>query len=282
MLSPFPGMNPYLEDARTWSGFHATFLSRIVDQVFVLLRPKYAIRFEERVYVSGEDDPGRQIVPDIRVVAHHDVRRQLGTSSPVTTAVIDQPLAVERVEDEEIHEKYLKVIDLHDRSIVAVIELLSPSNKIRGSEGRKSFIQKRREVLASSAHWIEIDLLRDGLRTANLRDITPTEYLVYLSRATVPRHDFAWAISLRAPLPVIALPLRDGDADIPIDLQQALEETIERGSYDWDFDYDTSPPVPLSLEQQSWAGKLIADWLAKEVQQRKRSDDEDPRLDGSA
>ena len=265
MLSPFPGMNPYLEDPRTWSGFHAIFLSRIVDQVYRPLRPKYAVRFEERVYVSGEDDPGRHVIPDVRVVMRRDKGGQRRPAGSPPLAVIDRPLPVERVEEEEIHEKYLKVIDLLDRSVVTVVELLSPSNKIRGSEGRASFLQKRREVLASPANWVEIDLLRDGLRTAHLREVALTEYQVYLSRATAPRADFAWPISLYDRLPVIALPLRPGEADVPIDLQRALEETIDRGSYDADFRYYEQPPVPLNSEQLAWARKLINEWSVRQA-----------------
>lgn len=261
MLSPFPGMNPYLEDPRTWSGFHAIFFSRIVDQIYKPLRPKYAVRFEERVYVSHEDDPGREVIPDIRVVMRRTARGRR-TSDTTGMAVIDRPARVERVEEEEVHEKYLKVIDLLDRSVVTVIELLSPSNKIRGSEGRASFMQKRREVLGSPANWMEIDLLRDGQRTTVLREVALTEYLVYLSCATTPRTEFAWPISLYDALPVIALPLRGNDADIPIDLQQALDETIERGSYDDDFEYSEPPPVPLNPEQHTWARRQIDEWLS--------------------
>ena len=264
MLSPFPGMNPYLEDPRTWSGFHAIFLSRIVDQIFQPLRPKYAVRFEESVYVSDEDDPGRHVVPDIRVVLRGDKWGRGRPAGPTHAAVIDRPARVERVEEEEIHERYIKVIDVLERSVVTVIELLSPSNKIRGSQGRASFVQKRREVLASPTNRIEIDLLRDGLRTAHLRNVALTEYQVYLSRATTPRTEFAWPISLHDRLPIIALPLRDGEADVPIVLQQVLEETIDRGSYDADFDYDEQPPVPFTPEQQAWARQLIAEWVTKQ------------------
>lgn len=277
MHSPFPGMNPYLEDPRTWSGFHAIFLSRIVDQVYKPLRPKYAIRFEERAYVSGEDDPGRDVIPDIRVVTRRTVRGRR-VPSETGAAVIDRPARVERIEGEAIHEKYLKVIDLLDRSVVTVLELVSPSNKIRGSEGRASFMQKRREVLASTANWLEVDLLRDGQRTAVLREIALTEYLVYLSRATTPRSEFAWPISLHDALPVIALPLSGDDADVPIDLQQALEETIERGSYDDDFDYDSPPPVPLNPEQHAWARRQIDEWSSS----HHASQDDEPAAGGTA
>ena len=46
------------------------------------------------------------------------------------------------------------------RSVVTAIEVLSPTNKTRGSRGRASYFEKRRDSLRSEAHLIEIDLLR--------------------------------------------------------------------------------------------------------------------------
>lgn len=69
MPSPFPGMDPYLEDPAIWSGVRALFLDEIVEQLYTPLRPRYAIRYEQRVDVTSEDDPGyRQIVPEVRVI----------------------------------------------------------------------------------------------------------------------------------------------------------------------------------------------------------------------
>ena len=45
--------------------------------------------------------------------------------------------------------------------MVTVIELLSPSNK-RAGDDREQYLAKRRELLRSPAHLVEIDLLRDG------------------------------------------------------------------------------------------------------------------------
>jgi hypothetical protein len=41
----------------------------------------------------------------------------------------------------------LKIIDRESRDVVTFIEILSPSNKVPGSPGRKSFEDKRREVM---------------------------------------------------------------------------------------------------------------------------------------
>ncbi|MCY2993603.1 MAG: DUF4058 family protein [Planctomycetota bacterium] len=73
MPSPFPGMDPYLEDPAGWPNFHSDLIAEIKTELNRQLRPKYYARSEERVYVSDQDDPGRRvIIPDVRVVSHEN------------------------------------------------------------------------------------------------------------------------------------------------------------------------------------------------------------------
>src|SRR5438270_523545 len=113
MPSPFPGMDPYLEAPWIWPDVHHGFISGIRAALNPRLRPGYVARVELRVYISDDDDPGREaLVPDLHIV---------------TTLM-----------DEEIEEAFLKVIHVETESLVTLIEVLSPTNKIRGSRGRKS------------------------------------------------------------------------------------------------------------------------------------------------
>lgn len=261
MPSPFPGMDPYLEDPEIWTGVHAAVLAAIFERLGPAVRPKYVVRYQERVYVTSEEDPGyRLIVPDVRVLQARGARAP--ASVPAGALAITEPVKVELVDD-EIHEQSLAVIDPKDRSIVTVIELLSPTNKALNSYGRESFLKKRREVCRSDAHWVEIDLLREGDRTANFRRVEPADYPVYLSRASSPRTGYVWCISLRERLPVIAIPLRGEDPDVPLDLQTVLGSAIERGSYDLDTDYTRDPMPPLTAEQSQWARQVTASRAAR-------------------
>jgi hypothetical protein len=246
-------MDPYLEDPAIWSGVHASLLGAIQEQLGPALRPKYVVRYEERVYVTGEDDPGFGVlIPDMRIIERdRSARNQSSSTSAVAT-----PITVELV-DPEIHEGSLIVRDVRDRSIVTVIELLSPTNKTLNSVGRASFLKKRSEILATDAHWIEMDLLREGARTANLPRIHDCEYQVYLSRATDRRRAQIWPISLRDRLPAISIPLRTTDPDATLDLQTALNAAIERGSYDLDTDYSKDPVPPLTAEQSAWVKQVL-------------------------
>ena len=256
MASPFPGMDPYLEDPATWTGVHAAILGAVFEQLGPAVRPRYAVRFEERVFVTDEDDPGyRPVVPDVRVVQ----RDPDETFRPSSAAAIAEPIRVALPAiDAEVHERSLHVVDVRDRSVVTVIELPSPTNKTPHSAGRASFLRKRREVLAGGASWMEIDLLRDGLRTPRPANVPDTEYRVYLARRGLPDEAFVWPIRLQDRLPTVGVPLRGGDADVPLDLQRALSAAIERGSYDLDANYAADPVPPLTGPAGEWARAAVS------------------------
>ncbi len=258
MPSPFPGMDPYLENPAIWSGFHHALLSAMHEQLAPRLRPNYFVRIEERVFVTDEADPAyRYFVPDVRVVR---VPRphQRGITPATEGVAVAELYPVGELIDPEVHEHRLEILDRVDRSVVTVIELLSPTNKVSGANGRRSFLQKRREVFASSAHWMEIDLLRTGTRTANFAETADAEYQLYLSRAGERRKGYVLPIFLRDRLPSIGIPLRHDDPDISVNLQSAFEHVYELCGYDMDIDYADDPVEPLSGETADWAKQRIA------------------------
>src|SRR5690606_2880701 len=124
--------------------------------------PKYHVRVEERVYISDESDPGRAvIVPDLQIAPGPDVAHRTVSSQRSAGATVEPVLLTTLIED-EIHEPRLEIIDRESHRVVTVIEILSPTNKIAGSRGRESYRQKRHDIMNSSSHFVEIDLLRGG------------------------------------------------------------------------------------------------------------------------
>ena len=113
-------------------------------------------------------------------------------------------------------------------SIVTVIEFLSPTNKVPGSEGLTSFAEKRRDVMRSEAHWIEIDLLRGGARIPIDGNYDGSDYRVHLSRMQERPRSWIWQIGLEQPLPKIPIPLRPDHAEAELDLQTVLNLAYER------------------------------------------------------
>ena len=67
MPSPFPGMDPYLEDPAHWSGVHRQIISEIQADLNSRLQPRYCVAVEERVYIS---DAGEIREPYLRVIEH--------------------------------------------------------------------------------------------------------------------------------------------------------------------------------------------------------------------
>jgi hypothetical protein len=149
-------------------------------------------------------------------------------------------------------QRYLEIRDRRNRELVAVIELLSPVNKKTGPD-REQYLAKRSEILASPAHFIEIDLLRGG---APMPDHNRPEgsYGVLVSRAEEwPDADF-WPIGLRDPLPVIPVPLRRA-SHATLDLQAILHKVYDHGTYAEEI-YDRDPEAPLDSGDINWARQL--------------------------
>jgi hypothetical protein len=66
-----------------------------------------------------------------------------------------------------------------------------------------------------------------------------------------------WPIALESPLPKIPVPLLPGDADVMLDLQQALTTIYDLLRYDRAVDYSAPPEVPLRPEAARWAEERL-------------------------
>ena len=62
MPSPFPGMDPYLEHPALWPGLHSRLIVGLADDLGPILRPRYYVEVEERVYLLTPESP-RKAVP---------------------------------------------------------------------------------------------------------------------------------------------------------------------------------------------------------------------------
>ena len=255
MAMIFPGMDPYLEDPRIWPGVHNAMVVYLRDSLQPSLGDRYLAAVEERVYVEG---PGREIIPDAWLRRARP--RPAGRAVAVMEA--DEPVLV-RGSGLEVHESYVTILDRQSgQEVVAVIEVLSPSNKYAGP-GRESYLAKQAEVLASRAHLVEIDLLRAGphvLAVQELRTLEfgPYDYLVCVNRAEELRDRFElYPRRLRDRLPRVRTPLAGDDPDVVLDVQAVLARTHEAGRYADRLDYSKACIPPLPPEDQAWAEGLI-------------------------
>lgn len=259
MPSPFPGMDPYLEDPGLCPDVHHELISVARELLNRQVRPRYHVRVEERVYISDENDPGRSvIVPDLRVrEAPVAARKPAPASGDRAGISVAEPVVLTTLIDDEIHEPRLEVIDREEKRVVTVIEVLSPANKVEGSRGRACYHAKRREIMQSPSHLVELDLLRVGV-SIHTRELLPrADYYVHISRQDRRPKGFVWPILLTQRLPVVPIPLKPEDQDAAIDLQNVLETAYDRAAYDLQVDYRSSPVPPISEEYQAWAGDLL-------------------------
>lgn len=266
MPSPFPGMDPYLENPALWPDVHHRLISTAARALAPQLRPKYLVRVEVRVYVTDESDPSRPaVIPDLRVVVAPRPRRRpaLGRTARTAGALVAVPDEVEPVEgtmvmEEEVREASLKIIDATSHSVVTVLEFLSPSNKVTGGRGRESYAGKRAMVMASESNLVEIDLLREGRRFGPQEALPPHDYLAHVSRADRRPKATLWPIRLDQRLPSIPIPTRTDGPTGSLDLQAVLDAVYEEATYDAELDYAVDPVPPLPPKWRGWAKKLLA------------------------
>jgi hypothetical protein len=204
MPSPFPGMNPYLEQPRVWHDFHERFLPAIADHLAGQAEPRYVVKIDEHVLEA----PCEVLLPDV------DVERL----------------------------SYVEIRDRDSWTLVTVIELLSPSNKQIGKD-REQFVSKRSQLLSSRIHYVEIDLLRGDPRLP-FDDLPDCEYYALVSRCEDRPRGSLWPVRLRDPLPVIPVPLYSPSADLSLDLQFLLHRVYDSARYqNWIYTRGPIPPL---------------------------------------
>jgi Protein of unknown function (DUF4058) len=258
LRSPFPGMDPYLES--TWGNIHTHMVSKIGAQLQPLLPRDLRARVTEHVTVDAESfHQGRY--PDVRIVERPGLVS--GAREKPAASMTAEPLVLELGDwhDDPLTERWIEIRETAtEHQLVTVIELLSPTNK-RPGPNRDAYLQRQRELKWSNANLVEIDLLRQWKHVLPVSDDQIPEdvrspYRVSVWRSGHPRQLELFRIGLRERLPRIAIPLRETDADVPLDLQESLDYCYEISGYD-DTDYTVDPAEPLSPDDAKWADELL-------------------------
>lgn len=248
MPSPFPGMDPFIEQ-QEWEDFHATFNTVIRETLGPIIKPRYLVRVERRVYVEhpSESDGGKALrVGDVAIVTG-DQESQTPLRSGATAAVAE-PVVCPLAMPEERRETYLVIRDRELQMVVAVIETLSPANKRRGGDGWREYLTKRDQVIASPSHLVELDLLRGGSRLPMKRALPHGDYYAIVSRAERRPNADVYAWTLHQPMPTIRIPLLPEDDSVPLDLQHVFYTVYDRAAYELSLDYSAELDPPLSAD----------------------------------
>lgn len=253
MTSPFPGMDPYLEQPDRWQSIHPQLISSLPALIEPDLPERYAISVEERVYLTVPGDVVRLRRPDAMVIDTMPLAPAGGTS----TATLPRAIEVEVPEEEPVREVYLTVRDLEAaEEVVTVIEVLSPTNKFTGP-GRDEYMSKRGAVLATRTSLVEIDLLREGPRMPAGGAPPDLQYGILICRGASRPHSLLLPFTVRDPIPPFPVPLRPGDPEPQVDLGPALAAIYRTNRLGLRIDYTRPPEPPLSAADETWADALL-------------------------
>lgn len=259
MKSPFPGMDPFIEARGLWTDFHESLIAELRRVLNSQLPSRYEALIGERTYIDVvEPVEGSRtqnlIQPDVRI----DARGPSSTTAWQTDAeqaVLSEPLIMHPEMNVEEGETYVEVHDsLRGDRVVTCIEVLSPTNKRPGSPGWGEYERKRQLMFRGAANFVEIDLLREGKRRA-MREPWPNSpyYVLVLKEAEAPKCRVFPAHSL-TPLPSIPVPLAPPDADLKLDLQEAVNAVLVTSRYERHLRYREPIEPPLSSAER----KLLA------------------------
>ncbi len=261
MPSPFPGMDPYLEDPEFFPGLHDRLISRISDVLRTELPSPYYAEIRSRVWIEHRESSGE---PDVNVLRSAQPGKPEPRAGTATVAARSHSVPVEM---EEMRELCVEIYTVRGKQqLETAVEVLSPSNKKPGEDARDLYVRKQRDMIRNRVNLVEIDLLRGGThatavpRETAIRRAGAFDYHVGLYRMDEPDRRSVYPIRLEEPLPRIAVPLLPGDADVILDLQAVFTHCYDLGPYHVRSPYlEHQPEPPLTPEQAAWATQLLRD-----------------------
>jgi hypothetical protein len=250
--SPFPGMDPFIEAFGLWEDFHSHLIEEIARSLAETAPERYVVRTGERSYVvlaeTGQQEARHPFKPDVTLSHKEDA---LGKSTALAEAPAEAAAVTMRAFIEEpFRETFVEVRSAGRVSeLVAAVEVLSPSNKRKGSPGWDEYLRKRQALLLGAAHFIEIDLLRGGQRMPMIDAWPESSYYLLLCRKSAAAVCKVWAAHALSPLPPIPVPLLPPDADLSLSLQPLVEAIYSRYRYARSIDYANASSARLSPQE---------------------------------
>jgi hypothetical protein len=258
-------MDPFVEhDSTTWQSIHTYMIVRLAEQALPLARARGLwVEVGRSIYLR-EPDGELTLVGEPDVLSWRNEARP--TVASMATLPVAQPQAVHEVvlSEDDVHKQDYLILreDNAESPVLALVELLSPSNKLPSGYGVK-YREKRSHMIASRSHFLEIDLLRSGWNTSRDRfpELPSTPYFAFLARKTgIGRNEEGYPIRLDQPLPILGLPTYPGTPDLPLDLQAAFTGAYENSvpsSRARRLYAEPLPPGPLSEEDREFVEQTM-------------------------
>jgi hypothetical protein len=265
MRSPFPGMDPFIESFGLWEDFHSKLIGEMERSLSRLVPDRYVVRTGERAYVAIGDssgDAGHEFLTDVALASTHGPEPASPTAPTASDAGEPEavPVLMQALFQAEYREVFLEIHQTDpERRLVTGIELLSPSNKRRGTKGWRLYQRKREVYLRGLANFVELDLLRRGRRMPMAGHWPESPYYLLVCRKQEAPRCTVWPAHFLRPLPPLSIPLAPPDADITLALQPLVEAVYLHSHYDRDVDYRRPLQPPLRTSDIAWLDERLAD-----------------------
>lgn len=250
-------MDPYLEHPALWSDVQHSLIAATRDVLSSQVAPKYFVRLERRAHVLKPDDVsvflGRRdasVIPAKAGTRLHEAAAAYATIAEPLEVDVDVPMS------EHVNETHLEIYETTTRQLVTVLEVLSPVNK-QSKDGRDQYLEKRRQVLLTRTHLVEIDLLRAGEPMPVIGSPLKANYRILISRSNRRPRARLIAFDLPQRLPSFTVPLLPNDPEPQRDLSAIVHAFYERARYNLEIDYSQPPVPPLIRTQAAWARNQI-------------------------
>ena len=258
MPSPFPGMDPYLESR--WGDVHTSLCVGIRTALQSRLPEGLRARAEEQVILESLDG----VVQDRFEADAHVV--EVLHSRPATGSVSNQsavakPIVIHHIGPTQ-KDRWVQIVDTtRNDKVVTVIEILSPGNKRSGTLNKR-YLRKLHQYMRAGVNVVEIDLLRSSRRRMEIKteELPPDQRAVYMTCVHRADAQGAWEVypmQLTQPLPTIAIPCRETDADVALSLQPLITQAYADGAHD-DIDYALPCEPPLDEAESMWFKQRLA------------------------
>jgi hypothetical protein len=255
-----------LEDPEVFPSLHSNLIFCIQAELQPKLPEPYYAASSKRTWIEVSE---RYVEPDVEVLQRRTAPKPASDARSVATAerTSAEPVVI-RVPHDERRENFLEIYTGRRRQrLVTSIEVLRPSNKRTGSEGRTLYLKKQSEVLQSKVHLVEIDFLRTGEHTTAIplialkRKVPAFDYHVCIHRFDEFEDHQVYPILMEQALPLIDIPLLPGDGSVSVDLQAAFNQAYDTGPYRREIDYENETPVPaLDHARAEWTKQCIVAW----------------------
>jgi len=221
MSSPFPGMDPYLEEEKLWPEFQ----HHLVLCLYQILLPGLVDRYRARV---GQ--------------------RQYVTEQALFTSIIR----------EEHREDFIEVRQRGDGRLVTLVDVVSPVNRTTDG-GRQAYMETRKQARSGGANLVEIDLVLQGtpMLDYSRENLPEWDYAVTVTRATQPERHEIYTATIQKRLPRFRLPLAADDRDTVLDLHTAFARCYDQGNFSGRVEYKRDPLTKLTDAHRKYLAQLL-------------------------